>query len=251
MNPEHPFEQMRRALAITKKDIRIYYAKGPVMIYGLIMPLFLFLAFAVGNRGLSVPFLVSGLLAMTLFFTATAVSPVIQPWEAQARTLERLLAAPITMRTLVAGDMLASLVFTLLIAAVPVGIWCAAGAPPLHPLTLFAGIVLGAVCFSAFGLLLSTPPTNTPSNVMMLSSLVKFPLIFISGVFVPVEELPLWGQALAVCSPLTYFADITRYALLDTHTFPVFADLAALAGFALLFGAVAMALHERTVGGRI
>jgi ABC-2 type transport system permease protein len=80
---------------------------------------------------------------------------------------------------------------------------------------------------------------------------VKFPLIFISGVFVPVEELPLWGQALAVCSPLTYFTDIARYALMDTHTFPVFADLAALAGFALLFGAVAMALHERTVGGRI
>lgn len=251
MNPEHPFEQMRRALAITKKDIRIYYAKGPVMIYGLIMPLFLFLAFAVGNRGLSAPFLISGLLAMTLFFTATAVSPVIQPWEAQARTLERLLVCPITMRTLVAGDMLASLIFTLGIAAVTVGIGCAAGASPLHPLTLLAGIVLGAVCFSAFGLLLSTPPTNTPSNVMMLSSLIKFPLIFISGVFVPVEELPLWGQALAVCSPLTYFTDIARYALLGTHTFPVIADLAALAGFALLFGAAAMALHERTVQGRI
>ncbi|WP_067051595.1 ABC transporter permease [Methanofollis ethanolicus] len=251
MNPEHPFEQMRRALAITKKDIRIYYAKGPVMIYGLIMPLFLFLAFAVGNRGFSVPFLVSGLLAMTLFFTATAVSPVIQPWEAQARTLERLIVCPVTMGTLIAGDMLASLIFTLGIAAVTVGIGCAAGAVPVHAAVLLAGIVLGGVCFSALGLLLSTPPTNVPSNIMMLSSLVKFPLIFISGVFIPVEELPLWGQALAVCSPLTYFTDIARYALMGTHTFPVFADLAALAGFALLFGGVAMALHERTVQGRI
>lgn len=251
MNPEHPFEQMRRALAITKKDIRIYYAKGPVVIYGLIMPLFLFLAFAVGNRGLSTPFLVSGLLAMTLFFTATAVSPVIQPWEAQARTLERLIVCPVTMGTLIAGDMLTSLIFTLGITVVPVGIGIVLGVAPLHAGVLFIGTVLGAVCFSALGLLLSTPPTNVPSNIMMLSSLIKFPLIFISGVFVPGEELPLWGQAVAVCSPLTYFTDISRYALMDTHSFPVTADLAVLAGFALLFWALAVTLHARTARRRI
>jgi ABC-type uncharacterized transport system ATPase subunit len=64
-----------------------------------------------------------------------------------------------------------------------------------------------------------------------------------------VEEGAL--AALAVCSPLTYFTDIARYALVGTHTFPVIADLASLAGFGVLFGAVAMALHECTVQGRI
>ena len=27
---------------------------------------------------------------------------------------------------------------------------------------------------------------------MMLSSLIKFPLVFISGIFIPVESLPVW-----------------------------------------------------------
>jgi ABC-2 type transport system permease protein len=251
MNPESITEQAKRAFAITKKDIRIYYAKGPVVIFGLFMPLFLFLAFAAGNRGLSMPFLISGLLAMTIFFTATAVSPVIQPWEAQARTLERLIATPVTMKTLIAGDMFASVIFGIGIAVVPIGIGVIFGIIPLHPFILAAGIILASICFSALGLLLSTPATNVPSNIMMLSSLLKFPLIFISGVFIPVEQLPFAGQVLAICSPLTYFTDIARYCIMGTEIFPLFVNFAALAVFSVLFTAVAIRLHARTVSRRI
>ncbi|MDO9539790.1 MAG: ABC transporter permease [Methanocalculus sp.] len=251
MKPDGIPEQMKRAFAITKKDIRIYYAKGPVVIFGLFMPLFLFLAFAVGNRGLSMPFLISGLLAMTVFFTATAVSPVIQPWEAQARTLERLIACPITMKTLIAGDMFASFLFAVGIAAVPIAIGLLLGIVPIAPLLLICGIILASLCFSALGLLLSTPATNVPSNIMMLSSLLKFPLIFISGVFIPVEQLPFWGQVLAICSPLTYFTDIARYCMMGTHTFPIVIDCAALLVWTIVFTILAIVLHERTVSRRI
>lgn len=251
MNPESITEQAKRAFAIAKKDIRIYYAKGPVVIFGLFMPLFLFLAFAAGNRGLSMPFLISGLLAMTIFFTATAVSPVIQPWEAQARTLERLIACPVTMKTLIAGDMFASVIFGIGIAVVPIGIGVILGIIPLHPFILAAGIILASICFSALGLLLSTPATNVPSNIMMLSSLLKFPLIFISGVFIPVEQLPFAGQVLAICSPLTYFTNIARYCIMGTETFSLFTNFAALAMFSLLFTILAIRLHARTVSRRI
>ena len=49
MNPSGLPEQVRRAWAIAKKDIRIYYSKGPVLIFGIFMPLFLFLAFLTGK----------------------------------------------------------------------------------------------------------------------------------------------------------------------------------------------------------
>ena len=42
MNPAGFSGQMWRAWAIAKKDIRIYYIKGPVLIFGVFMPLFLF-----------------------------------------------------------------------------------------------------------------------------------------------------------------------------------------------------------------
>ncbi len=70
--------QLVRSLAIAEKDIRIYYLKGPVLVFGILFPMFLFLAFSVG-RSIPIEVMISGLLSMTLFFTATAVSPVILP----------------------------------------------------------------------------------------------------------------------------------------------------------------------------
>lgn len=251
MNPADPAEQVRRAWAIAKKDIRIYYLKGPVLIFGIFMPVFLFLAFLMGGRQLPLAFLVSGLVGMTLFFTATAVSPAIFPWEGQAKTLERLASCPVTVEAIVLGDMIASVLFGIGITAVTIAIGLALGLPLLHGVTLSAAVLLAACCFSAIGMLLAVPPTNVPSNIMMLSSLIKFPLVFISGIFVPLEQLPAWGLALAVCSPLTYFADLVRYAFTDASHFPVEIDLGVLAVFTLVFTAVTMMLHRRTMPQRM
>ena len=251
MNPSGFFEQVRRAWAIAKKDIRIYYFKGPVLIFGVFMPLFMFLAFLMGGRQLPLSFLISGLIALTLFFTATAVSPAIFPWEGSAKTLERLASCPITIEAIVFGDMIASLLFGIGITIITVIIGLVLGLSLLHGITLLASIVLAACCFSAIGMLLAVPPTNVPSNIMMLSSLIKFPLVFISGIFIPLEQMPGWGLVLAVFSPLTYFTDLVRYSFTDAHYFPVLIDIAALAVFTLVFTVVTMSLHKRTMPKRM
>jgi ABC-2 type transport system permease protein len=251
MNPSGFPEQVKRAWAIAKKDIRIYYFKGPVLIFGVFMPAFMFLAFLMGSRQLPLAFLVSGLVGMTLFFTATAVSPAIFPWEGQARTLERLASCPVAVETIVFGDMIASTLFGIGITILTVIIGLALGLSLLHGIMLLAAILLAACCFSAIGMLLAVPPTNVPSNIMMLSSLIKFPLIFISGIFIPLEQMPPWGLALAVFSPLTYFTDLVRYSFTDTHFFAVLTDIAALAVFTLVFTVGTMYLHKRTMPRRM
>ena len=251
MNPAGFSEQVRRSWAVAKKDIRIYYIKGPVLIFGIFMPVFLFLAFLMGSRQLPLAFLVSGLVGMALFFTATAVSPAIFPWEGQAKTLERLASCPITVEAIVFGDMIASTLFGIGITLITVIIGLVLGLSLLHAVTLGAGILLAACCFSAIGMLLAVPPTNTPSNIMMLSSLIKFPLVFISGIFIPLEQMPPWGMALAVCSPLTYFTDLVRYSFTGTHYFPVVGDIAALGMFTVVFTAGTMYLHKRTMPKRM
>jgi len=251
MNPSGFPEQVRRAWAIAKKDIRIYYIKGPVLIFGIFMPLFLFLAFLTGKGQLPLSFLISGLIGMTLFFTATAVSPAIFPWEGQAKTLERLASCPVTVETIVFGDMIASILFGIGITLITVIIGLAVGLPLLHGITLLAAILLAACCFSAIGMLLAVPPTNVPSNIMMLTSLIKFPLVFISGIFIPLEQMPAWGLVLSVCSPLTYFTDLVRYAFTETHYFPVWIDIGTLAMFTVAFTVVTMYLHKRTMPKRM
>jgi ABC-2 type transport system permease protein len=205
-------DQARRSLAIAKKDLRIYYAKGPVVIFGVLMPAFLFLAFFIG-RQMPVNSLIPGLLGMAVFFTATAVSPVIAPWETQARTLERLASCPVAVWTILFGDMLASVIFGIVISFVPILVGLITGASIHHPFILAAGIALAAFCFSSLALIFSFPATSSPATIMMLSSLIKFPLVFVSGVFVPIGELPAWEKVIASLSPLTYFTEVTRYCM--------------------------------------
>jgi ABC-2 type transport system permease protein len=242
--------QPSRALAIAEKDIRIYYLKGPVLIYGILFPLFLFLAFFLG-RGMPMDFLLSGLLSMTLFFTATAVSPVILPWEGRERTLERLISAPISIPAILLGDALSSFIFGVIISLVPLALGFIAGISIFSPVVLAAAILLSSFCASYLGLLFSTPPTNLPSNIMMITNLVKFPLVFISGVFIPIEQMPPWGRTISQFSPLTYMTDLMRYSIQGSSYHPILLDFAAIAIFTVIFMALAMIIHIRNMSKRL
>jgi ABC-2 type transport system permease protein len=251
LNPAGLPEQVRRAWAIAKKDIRLYYAKRSVLIFGVLMPVFLFLAFFVGSSQLPLSFLLPGLVGVTLLFTATALSPAILAWEGRHGNLERLVSCPVTIEAIVLGDMVASILFGIGITILTVFIGLSLGLSLLHGITLIISILIASCCFSAIGMLLAVPPTNEPSTPMTLSLLIKFPLIFISGVFVPLDQLPSWGLALSACSPLTYFTDLVRYSFTGENYFPVMVDVAILAVLTLVFSAGSMYLHKITMPKRI
>ncbi len=251
MNPSGLPDQARRAWAIAKKDIRLYYAKKSVLIFGVLMPVFLFLAFFAGSSQLPLSFLLPGLVGVTLLFTATALSPAILAWEGRHGNLERLVSCPVSIEAIVMGDMAASILFGIGITILTVLIGLAFGLSLLHGITMIVSILLASCCFSAIGMLLAVPPTNEPSTPMTLSLLIKFPLIFISGVFVPLNQLPSWGLALSACSPLTYFTDLVRYSFTGGNYFPVTIDVATLAVLTLVFSGGSMYLHKRTMPKRI
>lgn len=242
---------IRLAWVIAKKDVRIYYAKGPVLIFGVLFPASLFLAFAIGRPGQPAD-LAPGLIAITLFFTTSAVSPAIPPWETQARTLERLLCAPLSVPTILGGDVLASFLFGSAISLVPVGLaTLALGAGVAHGLELAAGFILSAMCFATLGILLASPPTDKPSEIMMLSNLVRLPLIFFSGVFVPIEQLPAWGRWIASVSPLTHCTELLRDGLGQRTHFGLAFSLLALIGFTVIFWGASVYLHQRNMARRV
>jgi ABC-2 type transport system permease protein len=243
-------DQIIRSWAIVKKDMRIYYSKGPVVLMGIMFPAFLFLAFAFG-RNMSAVSLMPGLIAISVFFTCSAIAPITMPWESQARTLERLISAPLAVWTILFGDMVASMLTGIIISVVPIIIALAIGTTITNPLILALSIILGSVCFAALSLLISAPPKNAPQYSQMISSFIKFPLIFISGVFVPLNELPAFARDISFISPLTYFTDLARYSAGGANYFPITMDLLAIIGFAVAFWIIAVALHNRTLPKRL
>jgi len=241
--------RLRRSLAIAKKDLRIYYGKGPVIIFGILLPFFFFFAFLIG-RQMPPLSLIAGLGGMAVWFTATSISPVIAPWETRTKTLERLVSLPIGVGEILAGDVLASTAMGISISALSiVSAALILGLGFAHPLPLILGLLLASLCFSSIGVLLSALPTDTPADIMTLATLVKFPVVFLSGIFLPVEELPGWGAKIAHLSPLTYFVDLVRYSFGGGGS--PWLDLGVLFAFFLFFFFLAVFAHGKTLPKRL
>jgi len=235
----------RGVSVVARKDMRIYYRKAPVFIFGLILPTFLFFAFFVG-RELDINKYFPGFLAMSLFFTSSSVGPLIVPWEKQQGTFERLLSYPVSISTIVLGDTIAGALFGLLISSI-----VATAGILIIPISvtsialIFVAFILGNLCFSGLGVLLSSPGGRAPANIMMLAALVRFPLIFISGIFIPLSGMTGAAKYITYCSPLTYLVDALNHSMGQAYVFSWWTDLLVLAGFMVVFVAVAIAVLKR------
>jgi ABC-2 type transport system permease protein len=244
------WDQIIRSWAIVKKDMRIYYSKGQVILMGILWPGFMFLSFAFG-RQMPVETLMPGLIGVTVFFTCSAMSPIIFPLESQSRTLERMISCPVSVWTILLGDLLASALTGLIITVIPVVVALALGVSFTQPVLLLVGIILSALCFSAMALIFSFPATSSPAPIQMLSTLIKFPLMFISGIFIPLSQLPEVARGISFISPLTYFTDLARYSMGGTSYYPAIVDLLIIIAFTVVFWIVAVSLHSRTLPRRV
>ena len=243
------WEQIKRSMAVVKKDMLIFYIKGPVIIMGLLFPLFLFGAFLIG-RNLSSATLFVALLSMTTFFTSTAVGPTIIPWESRSRTFERLISTPISITTILFGDMQASFYFGLFISLI-ISISAIFLGISINIFLFLLSLILSLLCFSSLTILMSSyPPTDVPADVMMLSSLVKFSLLFISGIFIPLESLPPYARIISYFSPLTYYVDLLRHATGIGGYFSATIDILSLSIFTVVFFTSGVVIHKRVLERR-
>ena len=236
--------ELHGVCVIARKNAMLYYFRPPIIIHGMLLPAFFFLVFVVARRATPVT-AIPGILAMTLCFTASAIAPMVTPWERRSKTYERLISSPISPFSIILGDVVASACFGLLI--VGMGLALGLGLTDVrlvHPVMLGWGLPLSALCFGGLGALLAAPPTNNPSQIMMLCNLVRMPLIFISGVLVPLAEMSGWSRALAPFSPLSYCADVIRGAFGAELYFPLWLDVAALTLFCLAFLLAACFFHH-------
>lgn len=238
--------ELHGVYVIAKKNAMLYYFRPPIIIHGMLLPVFFFLVFVVARQA-TAETAIPGILAMTLCFTASAVGPMVTPWERKSKTYERLISSPISQSSIMLGDVVAGACFGLLLVALGLALGLGLSDIRLARPGMLAGIlVLSAICFGSLGVLLAAPPTNNPSQIMMLCNLVRMPLIFISGVLVPLAEMPGWSRALAPLSPLSYCADVIRAAFGGEPYFPLWLDVAALALFCFAFLLAARFFHRRT-----
>jgi ABC-2 type transport system permease protein len=238
---------LQGVIVTAEKNIKIYYKKAPVVIFGLLFPLFMFTSFYMG-RNIDITIFFPGFLAMALFFTSSSVGPLITPWEKQAGTYERLLSFPVSIHTIILGDVLAGAIYGIMITSlVMVAAGILLGFSIVNVLIIAFALILGTLCFASLGVALASPSVRSPSHIMMFSSLIRFPLIFISGIFIPIQELQGIAKVLTYFSPLTYLVDMFHAGLDGTSVFPVIVDIFALIIFTSVFLLIASYFHKRNM----
>lgn len=238
---------LRGIMAITEKNMRIYYSKPPVLMFGILFPVFMFLSFSVG-RNLELSRFFPGFLAMMLFFTASSVGPMVIPFEKREKTYERLLSYPITLEGIIMGDILSGAFFGLAITILVAGVGIVLFHMTIQSIWLVGlALILGTMSNATLGVMLASPVFDNPPNVMIISNLIRFPLIFISGIFVPLQEMKGIMHYLAYCSPLTYLVDLFNHAMNGVSALNPVIDVVILAFSSALFFLLAWGIQKHNL----
>ena len=158
-------------------------------------------------------YFVPSILAMALMQLGIFASiPLVSQREKQI--LKRLAATPLSRVTFVSSNVVMRLIIAALqtILIVGIGAWLFGVTIVGNVLVVVAFIALGALTFLAVGYIIAAW-ARTEETANAGTSIVQFPLMFLSGIFFPISFMPAWLQPVAAAMPLTYLADALRQTM--------------------------------------
>jgi ABC-2 type transport system permease protein len=224
-------KEIKKIYYIARKDLKAYYLKPPLISWGLMLPIVFILAFYFRNPQ-GIEEVTPGLVGLTILFSATSMAAIVITFEKRTEALERLLMAPLSLRAILVGKTLGSAFFGLLMGFVSmVLVTLFFGLKITNPLSLALALILSSLAFALIGILISVGVREI-FEAMTMANFFRFPMVFLCGVFFPVNAMPVILQVVGFCLPLTYSVDALRQSLLaDGSLLPRWLDLLILAGF--------------------
>ena len=197
-------------------------------------------------------FVFPGIIGMTVLMTSfTAGISVV--WDREFGFLKEVLVAPISRVAVAAGKTLGGATVAL-IQGIMILLFAPIFGVALSPailLKLLPVMFLVASALSAMGVLLASRIKSIEAHQAVMQFLM-FPMIFLSGVFFPVNNLPSWMNVLVKVNPATYGVDPIRQLVLGPqpttslsltvlgHTMSIADDLMVVAAFGVVMAVLAM-----------
>lgn len=232
------------------QGLRTYYLKPPNVSWGLIFPLawtgMFFIKSGSGLDGITT--VLPGVVAVSILFGTTSMLAVTVTFEKKNRSFERLLLAPIPFEVLMLAKTGGAILFGIANGFVPVAM-----AAFLIDLSAVAwsvfvpAVVLIAVASTFLGLFIAVAVSEV-FEAQTFSNFFRFPMIFLCGLFFPINALPIVLQPLSYALPLTYGADVLHGAVHGSHRLPFALDLVILGVFcAALFAASLANIRRRWI----
>jgi ABC-2 type transport system permease protein len=106
-------------------------------------------------------------------------------------------------------------------------------------------LLLGIFSFVGLGIVI-TSFTKDQETAQMLMMTLMFPMMFLSGVFFPIQQMPWYMQGVSKFLPLTYAADALRKVMVLGANIPAIStELIVLIVFGAVMTAIAVPVFRR------
>jgi len=197
----------------------------------------------------SFQFLAPGFMALTVITgslqgVANAISR-----EKEQGTMDGLLVSPIPHQSIILGKVAAQTVRGLIQGFLILGLSMLLFGVRIYgsPIIMVIVMVLGTASFVGVGIIM-TAVAPDQETAQMMTMLLQFPMMFISGILFPVEQLPSWLQLIGKAFPLYYAADALRKVIiLNAGMMAIIPDVLILLVYTFLTMTVALPLFEKAM----
>jgi len=219
-------ETLRGTWVVAYREILRYITERSRIVSSLAMPLLLLIVFGAGFSNVIggmapgvdyLQFMYPGIIAITVL-TTSLFAGISVVWDREYGFLREILVAPISRTGIVLGKAFgatlqasAQVALMLLIA-------------PLLGVSLSLEVILGLIPMivilslglAGLGILMASF-MRSQQGFQTMMQIIIFPLIFLAGVFFPVNHVPIWMAVISKANPLTYGVDAIRQVFLGSE----------------------------------
>jgi len=252
---------LRGVYTIWYRDILRFWYDKMRLVGSITFPLLFLFVFGSGlsaRMGFLAPgidfthFMFPGIIGMTVLMSSFMAGMSVV-WDREFGFLKEVLVAPISRASVAVGKTLGSATVALfqgiliLLFAPLIGVSLSVETV----LALLPLMLLLSVSMSSLGILLATRIRSMEAFQAVMQMLM-FPMVFLSGVFFPLQGLPVWMDVLVTINPATYGIAPIRQVMLGAspdspftinllgHTMSLWDNITVLAVFGVIMILLAM-----------
>lgn len=244
--------QMAAILTEIIRQLGVQYAMGNLSVsYADVVPYNVDVGGIVPGEHSYFQFMAPGIMAMVVMMALMTGLPHAISYEKDMGTLDGMLVAPINRLSIILGKTLAQTVRGMIQGALLLGLAVLLFGVTIYGSLLLVFLILFLIVFSFVGLgIMITSFTNNEQTATMIMMTLMFPMMFFSGVFFPIEQMPEIMQYIAKVLPLTYGTDALRNVIVLGADIPAIAnELLFLVIFGIVFLVISIPLFNRAMRG--
>jgi ABC-2 type transport system permease protein len=194
-------------------------------------------------------FVAPGIMAMTVMMSVMTGLPQAISRERELGTLDGMMVAPINRLCIILGKTIAQtargLIQGVLILVLSVELFGVTieGSIPL----VFGLLLLGVFSFVGLGVVITSFAKDQETAMMIMMTLM-FPMMFLSGVFFPIQMMPWYMQDISKVLPLYYAATALRKVMVLGAGIPaITTELTVMIVFGAIMIAIAVPVFRRAM----